>query len=303
MNISLLFISFALLIDFIFQTTLSESVQSRQRLETTECNNFRHLNNTQLQMAGSGHLTFSVPPWIFSNDKSGFTSSANEKAFADANNFKAQDAEDHFAIDNFFRNHVRGGLILESGALDGKVFSTSWAFEKVLGWRAIHIEANPHTYSDLIKNRPEALNINAALCLEHQTVHLIYHEEKKPVGGIWEFMSPEFKKQWWSEVKDINSLPSVMCTPLAPLLQLFDISHVNFWVLDVEGAELEVLQATDFERVTFDVIAMENLGLDMEKDRVTVSFLVNKGYVVYAKVSRNVWFVSDEIALTLDKFT
>jgi hypothetical protein len=134
-------------------------------------------------------------------------------------------------------------------------------------------------------------------------VHLIYHEEKKPVGGIWEFMSLEFKKQWWSEVQDVRSLPSVMCTPLTPLLQLFGISHVNFWVLDVEGAELEVLQATDFERVTFDVIAMENLGLDTEKDLATVSFLEKKGYVVYATVLRNVWLVSDKMALTLDKYS
>jgi hypothetical protein len=92
-----------------------------------------------------------------------------------------------------------------------------------------------------------------------------------------------------------------MCTPLAPLLQLFDISHINFWVLDVEGAELEVLHATDFERVTFDVIAMETLGQDKEKDRASVSFLVNKGYVVFSTVVYNVWFVSGEMALILDK--
>jgi hypothetical protein len=180
-----------IVLDYPFHSTLPVSVQ----IQTGgEAGNFRFLDETQLTLAGTGLLTFSVPPWVFSKDKSGFTSSAIEVGLDDANNFKAQYAEDHYAIENFFRNHVSGGLILESGALDGKMFSTSWAFEKVLGWRAIHIEANPHTYSDLVKNRPEALNINAALCREPQTVHLIYHEEKKAVGGMWEFMSPEFKK-------------------------------------------------------------------------------------------------------------
>jgi FkbM family methyltransferase len=303
--VALIILSSSLLIDSIFRYYFffNSIPTSAVQFANQQVSDFRFLNKTQLKSLGIGHLTFSVPPWIFAHDRNDIASSVSEAAISDADNYKAQDGEDYFAIKHFFRNHGRGGLILESGALDGRIFSTSWAFEKVLGWRAIHIEANPHTYSDLVKIRPDALNINAALCREPQTVHLIYDEEKKPVGGIWEFMSVEFKKRWWSEVRDINLLPSVMCTPLAPLLQLFDISHVNFWVLDVEGAELEVLQATDFDRVTFDVIAMENLGLDMEKDFATVSFLEKKGYVVYATVLRNVWLVSDKMALTLDKYS
>lgn len=296
---AIIIVGIILLIDYFFRSFIYLVPHLIHQKQT----DFRFLNSTQLQLVGTGHLTISVPPWVFSKDRADFVPITREEAFANSKHFKAQDGEDYFALKHFFRNHVNGGLILESGALDGMTFSTSWAFEKVLGWRAIHIEANPQTFSELVRNRPESLNINVALCREPQTVHLVYHEEKRPVGGIWEFMSKEFKKQWWNEVTDVQTLPSVMCTPLSPLLHLFDISHINFWVLDVEGAELEVLQATDFERVTFDVIAMENLGLNKEKDRATISFLETKGYVVYAIVERNVWLARDEIALTLDKFS
>ena len=266
-----------------------------------QISSFRFMNSTQLVSAGNGHLTLSVPPWVFELDR-GANGSYNrdeevQAALLNPNNFKAQDKEDYYALQHFFNSQVQEGLILESGALDGLQLSTSWMFEKTLGWRAIHIEANPRSYEDLVRNRPDALNINVALCREPQTLHLAYDEEKRAVGGIWEFMPEEFKKLWWKEIKSEESLPTVGCMPLAPLLLLFDISHVNFWVLDVEGAELEVLQATDFERVTFDVIAMETLGMDEERDFAAISFLNSKGYITFSKVGRNTWLVSEKMAL------
>jgi hypothetical protein len=52
-----------------------------------------------------------------------------------------------------------------------------------------------------------------------------------------------------------------MCQRLAPLLRRLGISHVNLWVLDVEGAELEILRGMDWHAVTFDVISVETAHL------------------------------------------
>jgi len=286
------YFTFALvfLVDFVFFRNKSEFGEKRS------APTFRFVTTTQLMSAGSGHLSFSVPLWVFSKDHIINKKVDGEDSLPDSNDFKAQKGEDIYAMKNFFHNYDKGGIILESGALDGVTYSTSWAFEKALGWKAIHIEANPLTYSKLVQNRPDALNINVALCREPQTLHLIFDEENGAVGGIWEYMAESHKEIFWKNI-NVDSLPSVMCMPLAPLLQLFDISHVNFWVLDVEGAELEVLRATDFERVTFDVIAME-IGSDFEKDAEATFFLKGKDYTVFDSIGPNRWFVHRNMDLT-----
>jgi hypothetical protein len=48
-------------------------------------------------------------------------------------------------------------------------------------------------------------------------------------------------------------------------------------VLDVEGAELRVLQSLDFSRLTVDVIVIEADGRDAAKDLAVVKLLVANG--------------------------
>eukprot|EP01035_Chromulina_nebulosa_P034211 gene34211-45881_t len=55
--------------------------------------------------------------------------------------FLAQDKEDRWLLHNLFFGRTNG-VILESGALNGIVFTTSHFFEKQLNWTAIHIEAD-----------------------------------------------------------------------------------------------------------------------------------------------------------------
>lgn len=111
---------------------------------------------------------------------------------------RAQDHEDIYAMVHFFKDR-QTGVILESGALDGMLFSTSFMFEKRYGWKAIHIEAAPDNFAALVRNRPESTNINAALCANTSYVHYIYpsRPQANAISGIVEFMSPTFLAYWW----------------------------------------------------------------------------------------------------------
>ncbi len=51
---------------------------------------------------------------------------------------KAQDQEDVWLYENWFYG-MRNGIILESGALDGHLFSNSFMFETFANWTAIHV--------------------------------------------------------------------------------------------------------------------------------------------------------------------
>lgn len=50
----------------------------------------------------------------------------------------AQDQEDVWLYENWFYG-MKNGVIMESGALDGMLFSTSFMFEKFANWTALHV--------------------------------------------------------------------------------------------------------------------------------------------------------------------
>ena len=213
---------------------------------------------------------------------------------------KSQDGEDEYAYTRFFANK-RGGLILESGALDGDHFSVSWFFARNLGWRAVHIEGSPVAYAQLVINRPEALNIHSALCNSSRTLHYAIHECPTCPGGISSISGfYELIPEWIlsgmyapSARTDeaIAAMPLVPCRPLGPLLALWGITHIDFWVLDVEGAEEEVLATIDFSLVTIDVIVIELDGGNAAKDERCRMLLLASGFVLHRRAhARNDWF-------------
>lgn len=192
----------------------------------------------------------------------------------------AQDQEDVWLYENWFYG-MKEGVIMESGALDGKLFSTSYMFEKFANWTALHVEADPENYSNLKQNRNQAINVHGALCSEPRLLH--YSSVGViPVRGFIEFMSPSFMKKWHGRVYNnrtsIDELPTVQCLPVRSLLKQLNVQHIDLWILDTEGAEESVLKGTDFNAVHFDVVAMECDEHDIEKNNRKTSILESNGF-------------------------
>lgn len=93
-------------------------------------------------------------------------------------------------------------------------------------------------------------------------------------------------------------MQEVVCVPLAELLGYYNIRHIDFFSLDVEGGELGVLQALDFDCVTFNVLVVEADGSNADKDSAVRRLLESKGYKLYSHTGNetswqigNDWFV------------
>ena len=67
---------------------------------------------------------------------------------------------------------------------------------------------------------------------------------------------------------------------LRPIMHelLGDIRHVDFFSLDVEGAEFSVVRTIDFSRVRIDTFCIELDGHDKPKDRRVIDWLQRAGY-------------------------
>lgn len=132
----------------------------------------------------------------------------------------------------------RGGTFLEMGAYDGALESTTSFFEQCLGWRGILIEAQPNEFSKVLGNRPYTLNMRMAACRNHGSVRFTTG------GTAARVRDPDAKDQvgllhLGKEAPAID----VRCGPLGDYLELLGVHRLDFFSLDVEGSELEVIQS------------------------------------------------------------
>lgn len=118
-------------------------------------------------------------------------------------------------------------------------------------------------------------------------------------GILQEFMDTSFKTEWYDSADTLpEGAKKLPCLPLGELLSMFSIERIDFFSLDVEGAELEVLKTLDFSKVHINVIAIEADGRNSEKDEAVRKLVLAHGFELDRSFSkqeagvRNSWFVN-----------
>lgn len=143
------------------------------------------------------------------------------------------------------------------------------------------IEADPKNFHGLKQNRINSINVHAALCSDPKILHFT-QESNNAINGFIEFMSPGFLQMWhpklFANPELINSLPTILCLPVKSLLRQLNVQHIDVWMLDVEGAELDVLKGVNWNEASISTIVMECDGKDGDKDRMKTEILQNHDY-------------------------
>jgi hypothetical protein len=205
------------------------------------------------------------------------------------------DGENVDMLEHFFWGQT-GGISIEMGALDGTPATNSMthALEDLFGWKRILIEGDPR-HREGLKKSTRAFSANVAICENHRDVHFA---SKQFVGGILEFMAPSFLKIFYPSLYAASSPPGnvssinwnnhlsseitvLQCLPLSVVLHHAHVHHINLFILDVEGAEVEVLKSIRWDSYRFDVLCVENdpsLRPAGFGSAIT-AFLLEKGYI------------------------
>ena len=231
---------------------------------------------------------------------------------------KSQHGEEMYAYEHFFFGR-RDGVFLEMGGRDGILGSNTFALEKVLGWNGVLIEGSPSSFRRLSKTRSRQRTVNAVVCDKEQMVHWLEHQSTC-CRGIAEFMSEGYRSMWYPGLSNTSgawrfdtnmssrgavhspraartSIPitPVPCRPLSLILGDVGRTHFDFFSLDVEGAELEVLKSVDFGKVTFDVMCVEAARFAPARNQQVTDFLLARGYEKYRHTEGggegNDWYV------------
>lgn len=108
------------------------------------------------------------------------------------------------------------------------------------------------------------------------------------------FMSEDFKTKW-QPLHAAGKQIEVDCVTLQEILSFYKIHHVDFFSLDVEGGELNVLESLNFNCFSASVIVVEQDNSNPAKDNAVRQLLAKNGYVLNKRlttaVSSNEWFL------------
>jgi len=210
----------------------------------------------------------------------------------------SQSREDTYLYKQFFFGKKEGTFV-EIGGLDGHRYSNTLRLEKALGWKGMLLEASPSLYSKLKVNRNEQLTVHAAVCKTTRVVHWAdsYGKNKKKgsaTGGILEFMSASYVGRFLTPEVRAIPMQQMQCVPLGPVLEMAGLTKINFFSLDVEGAEFEIVQSIDFSKVKVDVFCVEADSFNTTKNELVRTHLRKNGFTLYdhrARDGNNDWFI------------
>ena len=218
-----------------------------------------------------------------------------EKSFHWHERYFSQAGQDKRVKDAFFRNR-KDGFFLEIGAFDGVTGSNCLHFEKFMGWDGVAAEPSRTQYKFLEKNR-RCQTVNKAVGFSGDTVEFVeVVEGPAMLSGV---NSEDFAMTKTFLDNDDASRTITYDVETVSVMELVgDRSLVDFMSLDIEGAEMKVLESIDFDRVQMRVIAVENSDIGSPIFR---TFFDGIGYRYFDTIGHDeIYYHPDSVSFTRD---
>ena len=216
--------------------------------------------------------------------------------------FRSQFGEDLYLWELF--DGKRTGFFVEVGAYDGHDLSVTWAFEKI-GWTGLLIEAIPEPAERCRKNRPNSTVVHTALG-QPDSPDSIEFTVVQGVGSA-AMLSYDPKGSRTTEhletIKAGGHTTTTIRVPMRTMDSVLDERKdqlprppIDFAIIDVEGAELDLLRGWTFEKYKPRVLIVEDNT--MGRDTAVLNHLREQGYTDVCPLGLNIVFIrSDETEL------
>lgn len=204
---------------------------------------------------------------------------------------------DRFIAERYFPDLATAGVFVECGAFDGVTEVSCKYFEESMGWTGFNIEPVPWLFSALEENRSGATNLNFAL--SDHSGSAAFSAVQHPSFGLHctngSLSHTDTHKSWLSEGGSTFLEIEVPVLTWRDFIDTYEPSHIDLFVLDVEGHELEVIQGMTGSSVLPDVICVEVGHTNFAELRKRLSAM---GYVYDTSSHVNAFFIHEsKIAL------
>lgn len=188
--------------------------------------------------------------------------------------------------------HKRGGFFLEIGAGDGLWISNTLKLEREFGWTGILVEPT-RAYDRLVVNRPNSTCVNECIASGQKEVTLVEVFDKGQAGidpaaednTLLSQVSDNNEAQI-SEWGEVRSSRVCRAYPLAEILERYGAPRsIDYFSLDVEGYEYEILRTFPFHRYEFKVLGIERPSESLRR------LMTRNGYRLAAKLGEDAMYV------------
>lgn len=179
------------------------------------------------------------------------------------------------------------GFYVDIGAHHPYRFSnTQHFYEK--GWNGINIDALPGSMDPFKQHRKRDINIESAVGKQGKLVFYMYDEPA--INTFSKELVDQRKKQ--GVPYKITKKKKMDIKPLSDILDenIKKDQHIDFFSVDVEGKDLEVLETNDWSRYRPDFVLVEchSIDLDLIAKEKKIIYLKKLGYTPVAKTLNTV---------------
>eukprot|EP01129_Flabellula_baltica_P007327 TRINITY_DN2834_c0_g1_i1.p1 TRINITY_DN2834_c0_g1~~TRINITY_DN2834_c0_g1_i1.p1 ORF type:complete len:315 (-),score=44.94 TRINITY_DN2834_c0_g1_i1:3-947(-) len=149
----------------------------------------------------------------------------------------------------------RPGKFIDIGASNGERISNTKFFEESLKWKGICIEPNPEAYAELVKNRPDCINVNMGV--GDRKGSMVFLKSSYPDNSAFrEYASPQHIERLEKEggyeeiIVEVDTLENIL------KIHDFYADRFDYLSLDCQGCSERFLKQVE-TKIIFDMISIE----------------------------------------------
>lgn len=198
--------------------------------------------------------------------------------------FYSQEGQDQFLI-HFFKNK---GFFVDIGANDGVKFSNTKLLEDI-GWDGVCVEPIKETFEKLKQNR-KCNCFNVAVSQKEGKVQFQrILGEAEMLSGMFHTYDERHVKRIEKEIEQHGGEKQIISVMSIPFSNLIERENIDYVSIDVEGAEMEVLQSINFSKHNITLLSVEN---NYNSEDIP-NFLKQKGYTLHTIIGHDWFFVKN----------
>ena len=197
----------------------------------------------------------------------------------------SQFGEDKKIIKLFYKN----GTYLDVGCFHPTKQNNTYLMYKS-GWNGINIDLNPLSIELFNVARPRDINICAAVSNKKKVRNLYFYHELSPLNTLTKEHTLLFR-----EIFSLKNLKKkkIKTKNLNDLLRKYKIRKIDFFNIDIEGHELQVLKTLNFNYFDIKVICIEIITISKnikKRKNEIIKFLKKRNYKLKFRSSINYVF-------------
>jgi FkbM family methyltransferase len=193
---------------------------------------------------------------------------------------------------------LKKGFYVDIGAHHPFRYSNTHIFYQ-RGWSGINIEPNKEDFNSFKSDRKRDINLNIGVSKLGKHVYYMYNE---PALNT---IDPNTVKLRSSQGIHYIKKEYIACDTLSNILDINlprNLKEIDFFNIDVEGNELEVLKTNNWKKYIPKVIVCEILNSNLEdvlNSEITF-YLKDRNYNIFSKLYNSVFYVNKKFEKKLN---